>query len=89
MKTIYKYPATLGYFRLDMPEGAEVLTVQMQGDNAVMWARVDEDRPKTTRLFALVGTGHDLKEVSDASQWGYIGTVQAGWTVWHLFAKFQ
>lgn len=39
-KKIYKYQVPmLDKFSIDMPEGAELLTVQMQGETPCIWAR--------------------------------------------------
>lgn len=84
MRTIFKYPIRLGRFTLDIHEGAEILTAQVQNCSFFLWARVDESRPKTTRRFALVGTGEDLE---DAAQWNYVATFHDGPLVWHLLAQ--
>jgi len=83
VKTIWKYCIPLEPTTLDMPRLAQVLTVQMQGDQAVLWALVDPSQPKCKRRFAIFGTGHDIPdEVGN-----YIGTFQllGGTLVFHLF----
>lgn len=93
MRVIWKYPVPIvDTFALEMPKGAEVLTVQVQGGDAQMWALLDPDRPKVERCFRLLGTGHPLGvgEVSD--RFGrYVGTFQiaGGSLVWHLFEEAE
>ncbi len=91
---IYKYPVTpsSGSFQLEMPEDAQVLTVQFQDDasgpGGKMWALVDPARVKVKRTFQIFGTGHaidlDTYETADIK---YVGTYQqfGGELVWHLF----
>lgn len=85
MKTIWKYELeTLDLFGLDMPRGAEVLTVQMQKGKPCLWAVVDTGNDKENRTFAIHGTGHD---VNNADSKKYIGTYQlmGGDLVFHMF----
>lgn len=84
MRKIFKYHARVGHFSVKMPTGAEVLSIQVQDGNFVMWARVDESEPPTTRRFALIETGLDLEH---AARWNYIGTIQDDQFVWHLLAE--
>jgi len=84
VRRIFKYPAKLGHFRVEMPRGAEILAIQVQDGEFVLWARIDESEPPEIRRFALVGTGHDL---GHAAQWNYKGTIQDGQFVWHLLAE--
>lgn len=46
--------------KIDLPKGAEILTVQAQRGTPVMWALVDPDAETETRLFGTFGTGHPL-----------------------------
>lgn len=86
MKTIHKYEVTaLEDFTVQMPQGAEVLTVQVQGAAVCMWARIDTDRPLGTYRFGVHGTGHELTEFTATAP--YVGTFQLGGgaLVFHLF----
>lgn len=90
MVTVHKYrlfedlAAAQDTFVLQLPHGAEILTVQRQGfgEGLFLWARVNTDRPLEERRFRFAGTGHPLGEVLD-----HIATVQfhAGGLVFHLF----
>lgn len=87
MITIHKY--TLGRVQNDqvihMPEGAEVLTVAAQRNDAVVWARVDTLKGFTRRVFRLIGTGHDAS--AEVGELRYISTfmVDEGTIVVHAF----
>jgi hypothetical protein len=82
MITIWKFqvPVT-DIVSVQMPAGAEILTVQVQ-DGACVWAMVDTDAKKVTRTFRWRGTGHVAGGVGI-----YVGTVQlmSGELVFHLF----
>ncbi len=85
MKQIFKYPIPIsGSFPLDLPEGAEILCVQVQnGVGPCIWALVDSDNASEVRDFSVVGTGRS----TNVSIAGYIGTFQElnGQLIWHLF----
>ncbi len=84
MKTIWKFPLEIiGEQHLNLPEGAEILTAQMQGGTLCLWALVSPGSPKQQRTIEIFGTGHPM---SDAER-RYIGTAQmaGGSLVWHIF----
>ena len=86
-RTIYKYPVTVyDDFVVELPEGARVLTVDVQHGEPVMWAMVDPTAPTSKRHFRLIGTGHPIE---DAAALTFIGTFQMrdGALVFHLFEK--
>jgi hypothetical protein len=89
--TIWKYPL-LNFPVLDlalaMPKGSRILTVQMQGNQPCLWALVDQNAPKVTYHFTIVGTGWEIG-VADAGGIEYIGTFQTGSFVWHVFRGVQ
>lgn len=71
------------FFTLDMPVGARVLTTQMQGQEAYLWARVVPASATEMRRFRVLMTGED-HELHFNDQ--YIGTFQTeGGLVCHLF----
>jgi hypothetical protein len=83
-KGIYKYPVPVtASFTLDMPRGAEVLTVQVQHGEPVLWALVDVAASLERREFAVHGTGHEMPE----GERRYVGTFQleGGHFIGHLF----
>ena len=88
MKTIWKSELTITnneqliYF----PEGAEILSIQMQNRVPVIWCLCDSDKPKIGRIIQLLGTGHEiLTEVEKK----HISTVQDGPLVWHFFEMLK
>lgn len=84
---IYKYPITQpkGLISIEMPAGAEVLTVQVQNEVPCIWALVGPDAPPTMRGFRMYGTGHEI----DHENMPYVGTFQlvGGSLVFHLFEE--
>lgn len=69
---------------VNMPVGAQVLTVQMQHDKPRLWALVDPEAPRADRRFQVVGTGHKFNPKPSAH---YLGTfqMQSGAFVFHVF----
>ncbi len=87
MKTIYKYRLSIEEEQtIEMPEGAEVLTVQTQGGVPCVWAKLDHEKPLKVYKFVLIGTGHCIE---DGFEGKYIGTFQkqGGTLVFHLFLE--
>lgn len=85
MIVIYKYPLTGPMTAVRMPEGAEVLSVQMQGEIPCVWAIVNTVFELETRRFMLVGTGHAVPEGCYMET--YLGTIQmsGGALIFHCF----
>lgn len=83
MRTIWKYRlATKDRQDVLMPQGAEILTVQVQGDGEpCLWTRVDAAAPQRYRRIVTCGTGHAAPDLP------FIGTYQvlSGAFVWHVF----
>lgn len=81
---IYKYelPEEPGVFFLELPKGAEVLSVANQHDQACMWAAVDNEAVKERRGFAVVMTGGEPPKNGR-----FLGTVLllGGVRVHHIF----
>ena len=74
MKTIYKYELELTDWQMwTMPEGAEILCVQIQQGKPCLWVLEDTDRPPCARWIRLFGTGHEIPPDEDLE---YIGTFQ-------------
>jgi hypothetical protein len=70
-------------FQIEMPKGANILTVQNQHERGTLWAICDTEAEKEIRNFSITGTGHPIDPVNK----DYIGTFQTsnGSLVWHLF----
>lgn len=92
MKTIHKYGIGVrDQMTIEMPVGAEIISIQLQGSNICIWAIVDEEESMTVlRHFKIFGTGHDINSI-DALK--YLSTVQeptdSGAFVWHVFEKIS
>jgi hypothetical protein len=85
MKTIWKYQISIGPVRVvDMPTDAEILTVQMQDSVLTLWALLDPTSWPKSRRFEVYGTGHPIDYPHELK---YIGTVQDGPLVWHVFER--
>jgi len=81
---IWKYTlAVTDRQSLSMPDGAHVLSVQVQGGMPQLWALVDEKAPQSLRHFDLYGTGNPVPSCPKK----FIGTFQlhGGGLVFHLF----
>lgn len=70
-------------FIIEMPKGAQILTVQTQDGQGCIWAIVNPNEERQNRYFRLFGTGHPF----DLLDYQHIGTFQMrnGALVWHLF----
>lgn len=87
MKTIWKFPLRpfLNPIEISMPEGAQILSVQNQREDPVLWALVDTNGKPEVRRFLVFGTGHPIP--------GFVGKhlgtfqAQAGTVVVHVFEE--
>jgi hypothetical protein len=80
MKTIYKYPLHSKDCTLQLPKGAEILTVQLQNEIPTLWALVNPMTVTEERHICIVGTGWDVEDTMK-----YITTYMDGYFVWHAF----
>lgn len=81
--TVWKFPLMLAVEQtINVPAGADWLTVQMQDDRPVVWAHVNPAAAQLPRRILMVGTGHAL-----LGKGVYLGTAQMvyGGYVWHFF----
>ena len=86
MITVYKYPVQMqAEFTVDLPRGAEFLSVQVQHGDPQMWFRVDTSREVVRQVFSTVGTGHPI--APELSRLPYLGTfhLSDGALAFHLF----
>jgi len=85
--TIWKYPLAIETHQcILMPNGAQMLTVQIQGDQPCIWVLVEPDNPYRLRDVYMYGTGHTIP-VSKIAEHAYVGTFQldSGRLVFHVF----
>lgn len=86
MKTIWKFNLVVtDRQRIEMPKGAQVLTVQLQDGWPRLWALVELDEASLTemRTFEIHGTGNPI----DDGERHYIATFQQPPFVWHVFER--
>lgn len=87
MQTIWKFPVpTTGEGAvLEMPQHAEILTVQTQGkaERPELWALVDPSADTELRTFRTYGTGHPIDDEAGR----YVATYQlhGGGLIFHVF----
>lgn len=83
-KTIWKFKLGVNCV-VEMPEGAEILSIEEKDSDIYLWAMVDPGAKKINRNFAVYGTGDEVKSGNDELQ--FIGTVLllAGQFVFHVF----
>lgn len=62
--------------------GSEILSVQEQYGLICLWYRCDTENQNKQRLIHIYGTGQPC---DDSLQFRFIGTVQIGSFVWHVF----
>ena len=86
MSTIYKYTIeTVPQQNITMPKKARILDIQVQKDQACIWALVDPTQETEEVLITTIGTGHDIQ----TNPGKYVGTYQIdnGNLVFHVFAE--
>lgn len=70
---VWKFAVEPGEFKLELPNGARVLTVQLQGKDPKIWILVDTTALPVTHTFVTIGTGHNADVVQD---YDYVGSFQ-------------
>lgn len=82
--TIWKFPISLAAKEIQVPEGSQFLSVQVQNNQIVAWFAVHETWPKTAYAINVVATGQQ-EDTFHRSQ--FLGTVQLdnGALVFHIF----
>jgi len=82
-EVVWKYILTEVENDIEMPAGAQVLTVAEQHNEICLWAKVNPERERVKRTFQVVGTGHAELKGDEA----YFGSAQLnnGNLVFHVF----
>jgi hypothetical protein len=84
MKTIHKYPLEVGMNILEVPY-LKILNVINQYNKPTLYVIVDTEMPYKEIQVIVAGTGWELEDnVLDNN---YVGTVNTGSFVWHVFYK--
>ncbi len=87
MKYIYKYPLRMVNVQaLELPVGAEILSVEEQHGHIMVWALVDPEQHKELHRIEIIGTGEDIMTDEKFTR-KHLGTVQLamGTLVFHVF----
>ncbi len=82
---IWKFPLELADVQeVEMPSGAQLLSVDSQQGTLCLWAMVDLDSgTKERHVIDILGTGNPI----ESHHRSFIGTVQMGTLVWHIFQR--
>jgi len=90
MARIWKYEVKPGPQEIELPEGAQFLTVRRQdsqfGSGVFTWflIRGPQDDKKEKRLFMVVPTGEEFEcTLNDR----YLGTIEVNTLMFHLFER--
>lgn len=84
-QTIWKYNVKIDDVQtVAMPEGAKLLSVQVQHNLVTIWAMVDPRNLNVNRIIQMAGTGHDM---SERIMGDFLGTfqIESGALVFHVF----
>lgn len=87
MKTIHKYRLNItDQQTVDLPRGALILSAGLDPAGVLcLWAAVDTDKPAQPREIRIFGTGHPVPETPIR----FIGTVNQGSFMWHVFELYS
>ena len=85
-KQVYQYPISPKERYIEMPIGAEILSIQCQYDDVYLWALVDPKKEKEIRSFEIYATGEDILCHRGIKR-KYLQTVQMGVLVFHFFER--
>lgn len=89
-KRIWKYEINPNKVIVEMPKGAEILTIQTQNETPCIWALVNPENEKELRHFEVFGTGQNVYCDMGVER-KYINTFQLdnGSLVFHLFERIN
>ena len=61
IKNIFKYNLeTTDKQIVNLPKGAEILSIKVQRGEPKLWALVDSNEPLEERIIEIFGSGHDI-----------------------------
>ncbi len=85
MITIFKYAIVGANNKIELPKGAEVLSVASQNHKIFMWAKIDTEAKTEVRNFEVFGTGHEMTQ-DIGIDYTFIGTAHMiSGLVFHVF----
>lgn len=85
MKAIYKYEMSERTSRIELPVGAVIRRLALQGPYRLfIWAEVDTEQGHERRVFKTFSTGEDIGD----EPLKYIGAVETTHgLVWHIYEE--
>jgi|GraSoiStandDraft_14_1057315.scaffolds.fasta_scaffold235116_2 hypothetical protein len=84
MHQVWKFPLMPEENEVELPVGAEVLTVELTSQGPALLALVDPDAERETRTFLVIGNGTDLPEGVAALHYRGTAKVPGAFTA-HVF----
>ena len=87
-RVVYKYKLdTVDIQQIYLPYGANILKIDMQGPDLVLWAMIDADDTAATVMWQIriAGTGHVMGSAWTRDR--YICSYYTGTLVFHTFAR--
>ncbi len=89
MITVYKYEISPYNNKVELFEGAEILSVAFQESTLCMWAKVNTESRTEIRIFEIYGTGHEIKHGMGIDH-KFIGTAHMdNGLVFHVFESLR
>lgn len=88
MKKIWKYNLGLpgsSVIRINIPKWAELLTVDVQHESIVLWAKVETQVASVSRNFVIYATGGPFLAEDYMKDAKFVGTVFYDALVWHVY----
>lgn len=77
MTTVWKYELKMAEEQsIEMPDGAKILSAQMQAGQLMLWALVDTEHAKAGRMIGILGTGQPAAHWMNWPNARFISTVQ-------------
>jgi hypothetical protein len=84
---IWKYTLAITNLQeVEMPLGAQILSVGDQGGQLCLWALVVPQRGSSKRVIEIIGTGNPMEMYLTYPR-RFIGTVLMPPFVWHVFER--
>jgi len=85
-ETIFKYVLHPDETEIRVPIGAEVLSAGTQGEEILVWVKINKDaydlNELESRNFVVFGTGHPIPH---GVSYKFVSTVFMEWMVFHVF----
>lgn len=78
---IHKFILSETTINIDLPQGSEILTAQLQDSNIVLWVKITNEHFIETRTISIFLTGAEYPDKDMI----YINTVQRNLFVYHVF----